>query len=127
MAQYSILVDVSLQTKQVQQQLNNIKLKSMKLDVDDSDVKKATSSVEDLQLSFQAANAIFRETKQILSDMFTEVVNFDDSLTEFKKVSDLSGQALDDYTSKLSEMGSTVARTGKPSRSEPVCCDGKAA
>lgn len=83
MANYSILVDVSLQTKQVQQQLDNIKLKSMKLDIDDSGVKKATSSVEDLQLSFQAANAIFRETKQILSDMFTEVVNFDDSLTEF--------------------------------------------
>ena len=54
-------------------------------------------------------------------------MTFDDSLTEFKKVSDLSGQALDDYTSKLSDMSAEVARTGKPNRSEPACIDGKCA
>lgn len=88
---------------------------------------EAKKSIDDLQLSYQAANAIFRETKEILSDMFEQVVTFDDSLTEFKKVSDLSGQALDDYTSKLSDMGTEVARTGKPNRSEPACTDGKCA
>ena len=36
-----------------------------------------------------------------------------------KKVSDLSGSALDDYVAKLSEMGSAVARTGKPKCQAP--------
>ena len=30
-----------------------------------------------------------------------------------RKVSDLEGQALDDYTKKLGELGETVARTRK--------------
>ena len=43
----------------------------------------------------------------------------DESLTEFKKVSTLSGNELDRYVDKLSEAGKQVARTGKPNRSEP--------
>lgn len=43
---------------------------------------QAKQSMDDMQLSYQAANAIFRETKEILSDMFEQVVTFDDSLTE---------------------------------------------
>jgi TP901 family phage tail tape measure protein len=39
------------------------------------------------------------------------VKDFDDALTEFKKVSDLSGQALNDYAKQLGELGSTVARS----------------
>lgn len=36
-----------------------------------------------------------------------------------KKVSDLSGISLDNYVSKLSEMGTAVARTGKPKCQAP--------
>lgn len=36
-----------------------------------------------------------------------------------KKVSDLSGSSLDNYVAKLSEMGTVVARTGKPKRQAP--------
>lgn len=36
---------------------------------------------------------------------------FDKALTEFKKVSDLSGEALTEYTDKLGKMGIEVART----------------
>jgi TP901 family phage tail tape measure protein len=39
------------------------------------------------------------------------VKDFDDALTEFKKVSDLSGEALNDYAKQLGELGATVART----------------
>ena len=63
----------------------------------------------------------------IIEKMTDQVFELDTSLTEFKKVSDLSGSALDSYVDKLSDMGKEVARTGKPNRSEPVCCDGKAA
>ncbi len=41
------------------------------------------------------------------------VKEFDKQLTEMKKVSDLSGEALDEYTKKLGELGRSVARTRK--------------
>ena len=47
------------------------------------------------------------------------MLELDTSITEFRKVSDLSGSALDDYVSTLSKMGLAVGRTGKPNRSEP--------
>ena len=50
----------------------------------------------------------------IITSMVEEVYALDSSLTEFKKVSDLSGASLDNYTNKLSAIGKTVARTGKP-------------
>lgn len=57
---------------------------------------------------------------QMMQKAFDEAVEtvkeFDDAVTEFKKVSDLSGESLDDYTQKLGELGQTVART----RSEMV-------
>lgn len=80
--------------------------------VDNSE--KAKKSTDDLSLSFQAANEIFSKTIDIISSMAQQVLELDTALTEFRKVSDLSGQALDSYVSKLTEMGSTVARTGKP-------------
>ncbi len=39
------------------------------------------------------------------------VKDFDASLTEYKKVSDLSGESLDEFTQKLGDLGVTVART----------------
>lgn len=35
------------------------------------------------------------------------------ALTEFKKVSELSGKALDNYIDKLSELGNLTSRTTK--------------
>lgn len=43
--------------------------------------------------------------------MASETATLDKSLTEFKKVSDLSGTSLDNYVQKLSQLGQTVART----------------
>ena len=39
------------------------------------------------------------------------IKEFDDALTEFKKVSDLSGESLDNYTKKLGELGTELGRT----------------
>ena len=41
------------------------------------------------------------------------VKDFDDAATDFKKVSDLDGEALDNYSKKLGELGLDVARTRK--------------
>ena len=95
MANYSILVDVSLQTKQIQEQLN--KVKGAKIDIDTSSVKQASQDINDLALDFNAANTVFSKTIDIISSLAGQVLELDSALTEYKKVSDLSGSALDDY------------------------------
>ena len=117
MANYSILVDVNLQTKQIKEQLN--KIKGAKINLNTSSVKQASKDIQDLELNFNAANEVFSKTIDIISALASQVLELDNSITEFKKVSDLSGTSLDDYVSKLSKMGLAVGRTGKPNRSEP--------
>ena len=46
--------------------------------------------------------------------------DFDDALTEFKKVSDLSGDSLNEYTQQLGELGESVARTRRFSVRERI-------
>lgn len=129
---YSILVDVELQTSTIKKQLDDA-LKEAKLKINSDDAKSASDdlkklkdasdqaagSADDLSLSYQAANAILRQSIDIITSMVDQVYSLDTALTEFKKVSDLSGQSLDNYVSKLTDMGNTVGRTGKPKCQTP--------
>lgn len=141
---YSILVDVQLQEESIRKQLREIQNnKDTKLNIgvtaDGAEKTKkeldgVTQSTRNLNNETENVAVTYQQFRQILdlatnalSDMYEQVRNLDAAQTEFKKVSDLSGKALDDYTKKLSNIGKTVGRTGKPNRSEPVCCDGKAA
>ena len=135
---YSVIIDAELELKKAKQQLNELK-KDNKLKLDlratgGKSLREATSQTQDLDNSTKDLMFTYQQLRQVLDSvidvtekMYTSVKNLDDAQTEFKKVSDLNGQALDNYTTKLSDMGKSVARTGKPNRSEPVCCDGKAA
>ena len=123
---YSILVGVELQTKDIQKQLNSA-AKGTKIDIDTSSLKQARQDIKDLALDFNAANEVFSKTIDIIGSLASQVLELDSALTEYKKVSDLSGAALDDYVDKLSKMGLAVGRTGKPNRSEPGRWDGKPA
>lgn len=129
---YSILVDVDLNVDDIQKQLNdaqkNLKkivlpgAEKAKKDMTDlgGAAKKTAESVENASLSFQAANEIFSKTVDIISSMAEQVYKLDAAQIEFQKVSDLSGQALDDYVDKLTIMGGAVARTGKPKSQAPI-------
>jgi hypothetical protein len=63
----------------------------------------------------QARTRLVTEAITLMIQGFGEAINivkeFDDALTDFKKVSDLSGESLDNYTKKLGELGETVSRT----------------
>ena len=114
-SQYSILVDVDFSTSQIQQKLRQAAQNAkINFDVDSGSIDQAAKAAENLGLTFQEANLIMSKSLDIITSMVDEVYALDSSLTEFKKVSDLSGASLDNYTSKLSEIGKTVARTGKP-------------
>lgn len=62
-------------------------------------------------LRFGSITAIIGAFSQAIKEAVQTVKEFDDALTEFKKVSDLSGESLDAYTKKLGELGQEVART----------------
>lgn len=67
----------------------------------------------------QSVNGVFQALKNVVVNFeaaMQPVLEFDAALTDFKKVSDLSGDALDEYTKKLGTLGEEVART----RSEMV-------
>ena len=62
-------------------------------------------------VQFGSITAIIGAVTQGIREAVSIVKEFDDTLTEFKKVSDLSGDSLTEYTKKLGEMGQEVART----------------
>lgn len=119
---YSILVGVDLETSNIKKQLDEAS-KGVKVNVDTKDAKDGidslNSSMEDTTLTFQAANEVFSKSIEVISSMVSEVYNLDAALIEFKKISTLSGEALDEYVEKLTVMGDTVARTGKPKGQAP--------
>ena len=136
---YSVVVQAELDLKKIKEQLKEVASNGIDLKVHGAaqgkkeidDVTKSTrqlnESGQDLELTFNVAHEVFSKFLSVVKDMAGQVYELDAALTEFKKVSDLSGSALDDYVDKLSQLGQAVGRTGKPNRSEPVCCDGKAA
>ena len=136
---YSIIVDAELDLKKIKEQLKEVASNGVDLKVHGAaqgkkeidDVTKSTRQLneagQDLELTFNVAHEVFSKFLSVVKDMAGQVYELDAAITEFKKVSDLSGSALDDYVDKLSQLGQAVGRTGKPNRSEPVCCDGKAA
>ena len=135
---YSILADVVLNLDNIQKQLNSKKYDiNIKTNLDNniktelSDIntktKDLSKSNEDLGLTYQQLSMIADGCIDALRNMYTQVLELDSAITDFKKVSDLQGESLNNYVDNLTEAGKQVARTGKPNRSEPVCCDGKAA
>ena len=125
---FVILASVELDTSTIQKQLDNIgkNLKGINIDVKADGAKNATTSINQLSqatldasgsadsagMSYQALNEVWQTSASIIGAMVEQVYEMDSSLTEFRKVSDLGGQALDDYVDKLNDLGSTVARTG---------------
>ena len=116
---YSILVDVELDTSNIQKQLD----KNAKVQLNTTDAIKSLlgldNAMEDTSLTFQAANEVFSTTKDILMSMVKQVYELDSAIIEFQKVSDLTGEALDNYVQKLNSMGDSVAKTGKPKCQAP--------
>lgn len=129
---YSILAKVVLDLNNIQSQLNNA-AKKVTFKVDGKGIRSVTAELgdmstatqqaskhaEDLGLTYQQARLIMDKCVDTISSMVEQVYTLNSAMTEFKKVSDLRGSGLESYVQSLSEMGKTVARTGKPNRSEP--------
>ena len=60
---------------------------------------------------FQVINKVLDFFTTAMTEAITVTKDFDDALTNLRKVSDLDGDALQEYTDKLAELGETVGRT----------------
>ena len=76
-------------------------------------MNEASSSAENFELTYQAANMIMEKSIEIISSMVSEVYTMNAAQIELAKVTDLSGESMDEYVSKLTDMGAEVAKTGK--------------
>ena len=110
-------VELDASAKKIAQQLRKYNT-SIKVGVDTGGsagkVNDLAAAGENLGLTFQEANLIMSRSIEAISAMVEQVYELDGALTEFKKVSDLSGSSLESYTADLTKMGKQVARTGKP-------------
>ena len=64
-------------------------------------------------LQFGVSTAVIGLFTAACGSAVTAVKELDDSLTEFKKVSDLSGDSLQEYVNKLTQMGELTGSTAK--------------
>lgn len=112
---WKIRVGVELDTSDLQAQLDKASPK-LKIDGDSAGAveaaDKAKQSVKDVGLEYQQYKIILDKCIDTIKSMAEQTMKMDAAQTEFKKVSDLSGKSLDDYTKKLSKMGQQVGRSG---------------
>ena len=133
---WKINVGVKLDTSKIQSDLNKAlraQSTTVKVRTDGSmsklagETNRLNQSTQDVINTYQVFSQILNKSVEAIKSMASATIELDSALTNFKKVSDLSGESLDSYVNNLTKVGQSVARTGKPNRSEPVCCDGKAA
>lgn len=108
---WKIKVGVELDTSDIQSQLNNLDA-NINLGNSSRGIRDLTAAGNQMNLTYQAAHEIFSKSVGAISSMVQQVKEMDSAITEFKKVSDLSGKSLEQYVEGLSEAGATVARTG---------------
>lgn len=119
-ANYSIIADVKLDPSSIQKQLDGM---GGKIKLGGKGAVGALSALDKQThknlLTYQMAHAIFSKSVEAMEAMTSEVFKLDKAQIELQKVSDLSGQALENYIDQLSGMGKEVARTGKPKCQAP--------
>ena len=119
-------IEIETSTSEIQKKLNeaaknvniNIKAKGAKEASDginnlSKNMDKASSKAKKFELTYQAANMIMEKSVEIISSMVSEVYTMNAAQVELAKVTDLSGESMDEYVSKLTDMGAEVAKTGK--------------
>ena len=129
---FKILAKVVLDVDDIRKQLEKVsKGLEIKLDhkqVDDTaksmgdlgnKVKETDEKVEDASITWQQYREMLNLATRAIESFVGQTMEMDEALTEFKKVSTLSGDELDRYVDKLAKAGKQVGRTGKPNRSEP--------
>ena len=123
---FSVLVDLVPDVSSLKKKLKNQKIEiragvtgTGQVNNLNTAVQDNAREVEDAILTWQQYRAMLNLATRAIKSFVGQTMEMDEALTEFKKVSTLSGNDLDRYVDKLAQAGKQVARTGKPNRSEP--------
>ena len=85
----------------IQSQLNNA-TKGTKINLDTGGAQGNLDGLnKKFDITYQMANKIYQISKEAIGAMVEEVYTIDKALTEFKKVSDLRGSDLEDYSKTI--------------------------
>lgn len=112
---WKIKVGVDLDTSEIDAKLGQYNGQKIKMDVDvggQKEAQKVSDTIKDAGLSYQQYRLILDKCVDATKTMAEQTLKLNSAQTELKKVSDLNGKALDDYTQKLADMGKQVGRSG---------------
>lgn len=125
-SQFNIQFNAVLKTSDLESDIKKLQNKKVNINMKDTN-KQVSESVglfdalsnkaQHLSQTFAdvAANQLvstgLRVLRQGISDAIEEVVNFDAVLIDFKKVSDITGESLDNYIERAAQLGETVGRS----------------
>jgi hypothetical protein len=111
---YKIKIEPILNTASLNKQLNETK----KLKLSDSGKAAGNSYGTGFaralkeRFKYSIANALIYGTQNAVKDMVANVRELDAAQTELRKVTDLSGKSLKDFTNEAYQVGNRVAKTG---------------
>lgn len=115
---YTVKVNVTLDTKKLNDQLASIGAKGGK-GTDKAGTKMGDSMADNFvrafkrKLSYGALNVVSNVAKDAVRGMIANTISLDKSQVELAKVTDLSGKSMDEFTNKAFEAGQAVAKTGQ--------------
>lgn len=107
---WKVSVGVDLDVSSIQKQLDQV---HGHIDLSDStsSVKGLTAAGKQMNLTYQAAYSIFSKSVGAIASMVDQVKEMDSAVTEFRKISELSGASLNNYINDLYEAGKQTGRT----------------
>lgn len=107
---WKVSVGVDLDVSDIQKQLDQV---HGHIDLSDStsSVKGLTAAGKQMNLTYQAAYSIFSKSVGAIASMVDQVKEMDSAVTEFRKISELSGASLNNYINDLYEAGKQTGRT----------------
>ena len=97
--------------KRVNEQLSNTAKSLKNVQTTAAKTSQSVGDIFNKMSRFAVVGQVIGMMTQAISGSYEAIKNLDVSLTEFKKVSDLTGKSLDNYVAKLSEMGKVSGRT----------------
>lgn len=114
---WKIKVGVELDTSEIADELQKVQKQSptVKMNTDvsgEENLDKLKNKVKDVGLEYQQYKIILDKCINTIKSMAEQTMKLDSAQTELKKVSNLNGKSLDDYTKKLADMGKQVGRSG---------------
>lgn len=115
---YTVKVNVTLDTKKLNDQLASIGAKKGS-GSDKAGTKMGDSMADNFvrafkrKLSYGALNVVSNVAKDAVRGMIANTISLDKSQVELAKVTDLSGKSMEEFTNKAFEAGQAVAKTGQ--------------